>query len=218
VPGVALTALGATQGAADGISAGLRQAGLECTLFHANGFGGAAYARMAAEGRFRALIDATPHELTRIMLGGAHVAMPTRFSIAAERAMPVVLLPGALNFIGLGALQEISAEMRERPHYAHSSHFTHVKVTSDEMAALARALAAALSPATAPAAVLVPMGGFSHQDAPGGAIEDEGLRRVFLEVMSAALRPGIRLKALDSHINHPATAAHALAELSSHAI
>jgi uncharacterized protein (UPF0261 family) len=211
--GVALTALGATQGVADGIAAGLRDAGHEPTLFHANGYGGAAYVRMASEGRFRALVDATPHELTRLMLGGAHVAMPERFSIAVARAMPVLLLPGALNFIGLGALRDVPADLLGRPHYAHSGHFTHVKVTHDEMAALARALAAALMPAAAPVAVLVPMGGFSHQDAPGGAIEDEALRRVFLEAMQASLRPGISLKVLDSHINHPATAASALAEL-----
>jgi uncharacterized protein (UPF0261 family) len=211
--GVAITVLGATQGAADGIAAGLRSAGHEPTLFHANGYGGAAYARMASEGRFSALVDATPHELTRIMLGGAHVAMPERFNIAVERAMPVLLLPGALNFIGLGAVKDVPSELLKRPHYAHSTHFTHVKVSPEEMALLARALAAALAPSTAPVVVLVPMGGFSHQDAPGGVLEDEALRRVFLETMNALLGPGMVLKALDSHINHPATAAHALAEL-----
>lgn len=214
--GVALTALGATQGAADGILAGLRGAAQECTVFHANGYGGAAYVRMAAQGRFRALIDATPHELTRIMLGGAHVAMPARFSIAVARGMPVILLPGALNFIGMGALREVPAHLLERPHYAHSGQFTHVKVTPQEMAMLARALAANLADATQPALVLVPMGGFSHQDAPGGAIEDVALRQVFLETMQAALPPGIPVQALASHINHPDTAARVLAECARH--
>jgi uncharacterized protein (UPF0261 family) len=214
-PGVAVTVLGATQGLADGIAAGIRRSGREPTLFHANGFGGAAYARMVGEGHFRAVIDATPHELTRIMLGGAHVPMPTRFSIAVEHALPLIVLPGALNFIGLGALSDVPSDLLRRPHYAHSSLFTHVKVTADEMAALAHALAAALAPATAPVTVLAPMGGFSHLDAPGGAIEDEALRRVFRDTMAAALPPGVALKALDSHINHPATVAAVLAELAS---
>jgi uncharacterized protein (UPF0261 family) len=47
-----------------------------------------------------------------------------------------------------------------------------VKLTEAEMAAPPAALAEALNAFDGPAQVIVPMGGFSHRDAPGGEIED----------------------------------------------
>jgi len=168
-------------------------------VFHANGFGGAAYSRFAEQGAFDSVIDLTPHELTRLYLTGAHVPMPGRFS-AAGGAVRVVL-PGAMNFIGLGALDTLPDAYRSRPHYAHSGFFTHVKVTSEEMRLLAARLAAHLNALEGPSAVLVPMGGFSHQDRPGGAIEDPSLRAVCLETLRGALTSQTSVQALDGHIS-----------------
>ncbi len=203
---IAISVLGATQGAADGLNAAFRAAGTETAMFHANGYGGAALVRFAREGRLKALVDLTPHELTRMHLAGAHVAMPDRFVVARELGLPQVVLPGGLNFIGLGPLESLPDTYRARSHYAHSGFFTHVKVTEAEMAALARLLAENLNASDYPATMIVPMGGFSHQDCPGGAIEDESLRRVFLEAVRAPAMPTIRIQPIDAHINDPRTA------------
>ncbi len=210
---VAISVLGATQGAADLLNAGLNAAGAETAMFHANGYGGAALVRFAREGRLKALVDLTPHELTRMHLAGAHVAMADRFAVAAELGLPQVILPGGLNFIGLGPLESLPESYRSRVHYAHSGFFTHVKVTEAEMASLARLLAQNLNASRAPVIMIVPMGGFSHQDCPGGAIEDEGLRRVFLEAFRASATPAIRIQPIDAHINQPETAAAVLVAL-----
>ena len=74
------------------------------------------------------------------------------------------------------------------------------------MALLASLLAEGLNAARAPVTMIVPMGGFSHQDKPDGAIEDERLRRVFLEAFRAAAGSDIRVRPVDAHINEPATA------------
>lgn len=207
IPSVAISVLGATQSGADALVAHVREAGTESTLFHANGYGGAALIRFARSGSFRALVDLTPHELTRMHLAGAHVAMPDRFSVAGELGLPHVVLPGGLNFIGLGPLETLPEAYRQRPHYAHSGFFTHVKVTKAEMASVARLLAENLNAARASVTVIVPMGGFSHQDCRGGAIEDQGLRDVFLETMQAHAGSKSRIQPIDTHINHPHTAA-----------
>lgn len=208
---IGISVLGATQGTADGLNAGLMAHGVEAAMFHANGYGGAAFVRFAREGRLKAIVDLTPHELTRLHLAGAHVAMPDRFSVAAELGLPQVVLPGALNFLGLGSLESLPETYRRRPHYAHSGFFTHVKVTEAEMAALARLLATSLNASRAPVTMIVPMGGFSHQDKPDGAIEDAGLRQVFLEVFRSNAEPAIQIVSLDAHINQSATAATILA-------
>ncbi|MEM1303200.1 MAG: Tm-1-like ATP-binding domain-containing protein, partial [Pseudomonadota bacterium] len=163
--------------------------------------GGAAYARFITRGAFHTLIDLTPHELTRIMLAGACVPMPERFT--AGRHLPRVVLPGALNFIGLGERRLVPPAYLERQHYEHSGYFTHVKLTQDEMARVATQLIADLNAASGPRHLIVPMGGFSHQDRPGGAIEDPNLRMVLLEHARGGLAPDVGLTVVDAHISEP---------------
>jgi uncharacterized protein (UPF0261 family) len=210
---VAVTALGATGGAAEALVSGLRDLGEETTVFHANGYGGAAFARFAGAGAFKAVIDLTCHEMTRLLFAGDHVPMPTRFTAGGD--LPRVVLPGGLNFLGLGALDATPPELLARPHYQHSGHFTHVKLTEAEMARAAAALAEALNAFDGPAQVIVPMGGFSHRDAPGGEIEDPALRQICLDVLAAEARR-YSVDAIPFHINAPETASRAIAALRPH--
>ena len=198
---VAVTALGATDLAVERLVARLGHIGHEATVFHANGYGGAAFARFAAMGAFYGLVDLTCHELTRLHLGGEHVDMPDRFVVCGD--LPRVVLPGGLNFIGFGALDTVPKTHRTRPHYAHSTLSTHVQLSETEMADMATRLAQHLSTVTGPATMIVPMGGFSHQDAPGGAIEAPGLRHVFLETVQRCLPSTIDLRPIAHHIGAP---------------
>ncbi len=207
---VVLTTLGATGGAGTAAVEALKRAGLEPVVFHANGFGGAAMARFLAEGGADGVIDLTTHELNRIAIAGDHVAMPGRFS--AARALPRVVLPGGLNFLGLGAHDTVAPGHLARPHYRHTGQFTHVKLTPDEMAAQAARLADELNRSTAPCHVILPMGGFSHEDAPGGAIEDAGLRAILAEGLERAARRFTTAR-MDAHINDSAVARAAVEAL-----
>jgi uncharacterized protein (UPF0261 family) len=210
---VAISVLGATQLGADQLSKIMEGRGISSTFFHANGYGGAALSRLGREGRLRAVIDLTPHELTRMHLAGACVSMPDRFSFAGEMGLPHILLPGGLNFIGLGPLDTLPDHLRQRPHYAHSGFFSHVKVSPDEMRQLARLVVEQVGASSATAVILVPMGGFSHQDCRGGAIEDQDLRAVFLETAQALAPSTLRVMPIEAHINDFATALHVVEEL-----
>ena len=112
-------------------------------------------------------------------------------------------MPGGLNFIGFGALDTVPTMHRTRPHYAHSALSTHVQLSETEMADMAARLAQHLSTVTGPVTMIVPMGGFSHQDAPGGAIEAPDLRHVFLETVQRRLPPKIDLRPVAHHIGAP---------------
>ena len=213
-PSVAITALGVTARGAEALRAQLVMRGHAVTVFHANGFGGAALARWTQAGAFTGLIDYTPHELTRLHVAGAHVAMPHRFTAAG--ALPRVVVPGGINIIGLGEADLMPDLYRRRPHYAHSPLFTHVKCTTEEAVACARILARALAQGTGPARVLVPMGGFSSEDKPGGAVEDAGMRAAVADALRAALPARIPVTDLPGHVNDASTAeaaARALAEM-----
>jgi len=209
-PAIAVTTLGATNRAGSEITRLLADDGFEATVFHANGYGGAAFSRFVGEGHAKGVIDLNVHELGRIRLAGAHVPMPTRFTCAS--ALPRVVLPGALNFIGLGEVETLSDDHRGRAHYRHSGQFTHVKLTQAEMADQAEALAATLNEAVAPCQVLIPMGGFSHEDRPGGAIEDETLREIVAEALEAKAH-AFTVTRLPYHINTTQTASAAVEAL-----
>ncbi len=199
-PSIGITSLGATECAIGPLVAALKDRGMESTVFHANGYGGAAFQRFAERGAFHSIIDLTPHELTRLYLAGVHAPMPSRFRAAGDR--PRVVLPGAMNFIGLGEKSLVPPDYLKRPHYAHSGFFTHFKLTEDEMRVVTDRLVDSLNALKGPRHLIVPMGGFSHQDAPGGAIEDPNLRGVFLERVQKTLKPDVSLTVMDAHIGH----------------
>ncbi|MEM7753220.1 MAG: Tm-1-like ATP-binding domain-containing protein [Pseudomonadota bacterium] len=209
-PKIAVTTLGATGPAGASIAKALDAKGYDATVFHANGYGGAAFSRFVAEGGAAGVIDLNVHELGRLRLAGAHVPMPHRFR--AADALPRVVLPGGLNFIGLGALDTLSDQHKARPHYQHSSHFTHVVLTRAEMADQAAALADELNHANAPCHVILPMGGFSHEDRPGGAIEAAELREIAADVL-ARMAQAFTVERLPHHINADETAQAAVAAL-----
>jgi uncharacterized protein (UPF0261 family) len=208
--GVAITTLGATGPAGSQIAASLVGQGYEPTVFHANGYGGAAFTRFVEEGHAQGVIDMNVHELGRIRIAGAHVDMPTRFS--AVSGVPRVTLPGALNFIGCGELFTLNAEQLSRPHYQHTNQFTHVKLTADEMSDQATHWAEILNQSTAPCHVILPMCGFSHEDRAGGAIEDLSLREITADILEGDAQ-AYTVERMADHINSPNVATAAVAAL-----
>lgn len=198
---VGISALGATEEAVIPLVKKLKSQGVESTVFHANGYGGAAFTRFVDNGAFHAMIDLTPHEMTRIHLAGAHAPMDNRFTCGGD--LPRVVLPGALNFIGLGEKKTLSHKYLNRDHYEHSNYFTHAKLDSGEMQTVATLLADSLNQHKGNVTLIVPMGGFSHQDRPGGAIEDANLRRVFLDTINEKINSKIHLRVLSQHISEP---------------
>lgn len=206
-PAVGLTALGVTCQAADAMVEGLRVLGHETLVFHANGYGGAGFARFAREGGFSGVIDMTVHEITRYEIAGVFAPTPDRFSCAVD--LPRVVLPGGLNFLGLGRLEDLPAELRARPHYRHSTLFTHVAVSDAEMDRVAERLATELNAARKATTLLLPMGGFSNEDCPGGAIENPTLRDRAADILEAEAER-YRVERLTFHINEPETARAAI--------
>jgi uncharacterized protein (UPF0261 family) len=206
-PNIAITTLGATGPAGANVARNLADLGFETTVFHANGYGGAAFTRFVEDGHAHAVIDLNVHELGRIRLAGAHVDMPGRFTSASD--LPRVILPGALNFIGLGAVETVSPDHLARPHYRHTMQFTHVKLTPEEMVDQATTLAELLNQSTARCRVILPMGGFSHEDRPAGAIEDSELRKIAADILETRAN-AYSVSRIPHHINSPETATAAI--------
>lgn len=207
---VGISLLGVTQKACDEILPRLTACGIEPFAFHANGFGGAAFTRFAKEGMLHGVIDLTLNDIVRQLVGGPHVEMPDRYSGMSH--LPRVVLPGAISFFDAGPYDQMSPEQLERPHYRHSGYFTHVKLLPEDMRCVGEALAADLNLSQRPCVVILPMGGFSSEDRPGGAIEDLSLREQLADILEGAAK-AYAVERVPHHINDAETAEIAVAHL-----
>jgi len=184
-PAVAMTMFGVTTAGGDVARATLEAAGFDVVVFHATGAGGRTMERLIADGRFAGVLDWTTTELVQHVAGGLCDAGADRLRAAAEHGVPQVVVPGAVDVINV--LPPVPDEYAERVTHWHLPTVPLVRASADESAAVGRWIGERLSTATAPAAVLVPRGGFSSLDVAGGDFEDEAADAAF----EAAVRTAI---------------------------
>lgn len=202
---VGLTAMGVTSPGIDNIVGQLRARDIECTVFHAVGYGGLAFENWVRRGAFTGIVDVTPHDVTRLLFDGDEVS-ENRFSVASEMGLPQIVIPGACNLHCLGPIASIDKNLLERPHYKHSEAFTHIQLSPKEMRQCANILVGALSRSNAPVSIVIPMRGFSSEDRTGGAIDSPELRSIFRECVEATTSGNLTVTAVDAHLNDPSFA------------
>lgn len=202
---VAVTMLGNTTKGVMVVKDLLEARGYEAVIFHSNGVGGPAMEELIAQGMFVGVIDYTTNELSDPLLGGFHAA-PARLEQAGALGLPQVVVPGCVDFAAFGPRQAVPEALRDRPAYYHNPEFTLIRLNRDEMVTVGAAMARKLSAARGPVAVLVPLGGLSIPNVPGGAFYDQEADAAFRDTLRAGLRPDIPLQEIQAHINDPAFA------------
>jgi uncharacterized protein (UPF0261 family) len=202
---IGVTALGNTEPAVAHATALLRGAGLQVVAFHASGAGGSAMEELVEEGIIDGVLDLTPHELIEEVVGaGAYVPVrPGRLKAAGVRGIPQVVSTGGLEYLCFGPFDSIPIRMRRRRIYMHNPLNANVKASRQEMAEVGRVMAARLNESLGPAAVVVPLHGWSIYGGPGGPLHDPAGNRAFLVALKRHLRPEIPLQEVEAHINEP---------------
>jgi uncharacterized protein (UPF0261 family) len=203
---VGITMLGHTTPAVMRIRTALERAGHEPVIFHANGVGGPAMEKLVQAGALTGVIDYTLSELANSLLDGLHSTGPDRLRAAGARGLPQVVVPGCVDFFNQGARDTLPAEYRTRQSYYHNPVATLVRLEPGEMAELGRVVAERLNEAQGPVHVAAPTRGFSLADVEGGDLWFPEADAAFLDALGPALRPGIQLELVDTHVNDPAFA------------
>jgi len=208
VPLVALTMMGITTPAVQRIAARLDGAGFETVVFHAVGSGGRAMEEMIDAGLIDGVVDLTTSELADELCGGILSAGPDRLTAAGRQGLPQVVVPGALEVINFGPRDTIPAryDVPERRIVVHNPSISAVRVTASEAAELGRILATRVNGATGPSAVLLPLGGCSSYEQPGGPYLDPEADAAMFDAIRSTLRPGIPCREIDANVNDPAFA------------
>ncbi|MEV6984052.1 Tm-1-like ATP-binding domain-containing protein [Sphaerisporangium sp. NPDC051017] len=181
----------------------LEAAGYSFVAFHANGVGGRALEDAVASGKVDIVLDFTTTELAGHLVGGLMDPGPERMETAGRRGVRQVLVPGCLDFITCGRLEDAEQEFPGRVYFGHNPELTLVRLTRDEAATLGKEFARKANLATGPVTVYVPTGGLSIPDAPGGPFWDPEADTAFLDDLREGLQPQVELITLPWHINDP---------------
>jgi uncharacterized protein (UPF0261 family) len=152
---------------------------------------------------FVGVLDYTTNELSDPLLGGFHAA-PDRLEKAGELGLPQVVVPGCVDFACFGARGAVPEALRDRPAYYHNPEFTLIRLNRDEMATVGATMARKLNAARGPLIVLMPTGGLSIPNVPGGAFYDPAADAAFLGALRDGLRGDIPLRLVEAHVNDPA--------------
>jgi uncharacterized protein (UPF0261 family) len=212
---VAVTMLGNTTRGVMAAKDLLEARGYEAVIFHSNGVGGPAMEEHIAQGMFVGVIDYTTNELADPLLGGFHAA-PGRLEQAGALGLPQVVVPGCVDFACFGPRQAVPEALRDRPAYYHNPEFTLIRLNREEMAIVGATIARKLNAARGPLIVLMPMGGLSIPNVPGGAFYDPDADGALLVALRDGLRADIPFRLVEAHVNDPAfgrAAAEAFLEL-----
>ena len=202
-PLVAISALGNTHQAVTRAMEILRAAGLEAAAFHASGACGSAMERLIRAGRVAAVLELTPHELTEEVVGEGwyQPVEGGRLRAAGEMGIPQVVAPGGMEYLCFGPRESVPPRLRRRAIVDHNPLNVNVRTSRREMAAVGRALADRLNQSKGPAAVVLPLKGWSIYGAPGGPLHDAAADAAFVRQLTRALRRDIPVHRLPLHIN-----------------
>ncbi|MBT8370647.1 MAG: Tm-1-like ATP-binding domain-containing protein, partial [Deltaproteobacteria bacterium] len=200
-PLIFISTLGTTEKCVQEIRAYLEMQGKEVVVFHTVGSGGRAMEELMESESIEAVVDLSLHEMMDHRFGGDYDAGPDRGSVALKKGIPVVLVPGNIDFLVAGPLEQALKDFPGRPYHVHNSAITVVRSTREEMEIIAGQIADVCNAAPGRYTLVIPMKGFSAFDSKEGPLHDpEGPER-FVKVLKARLSHRSRAHTLPYHIN-----------------
>jgi uncharacterized protein (UPF0261 family) len=180
----------------------------DCLVFHATGTGGQSMEKLADSGLLEGVIDVSTTEVADEIGGGTLSAGATRLDVFARHAIPYVGSCGALDMVNFGAWDTVPERFKGRRLYKHNPSVTLMRTTADECRAIGEFIAAKLNAMRGPVRFLIPEGGVSAIDKPGGPFHDPEADRALFDTLSQRFRPGPERKLVRAphHINDEAFA------------
>jgi uncharacterized protein (UPF0261 family)/ABC-type branched-subunit amino acid transport system ATPase component len=203
-PALGLTMFGLTTPCVQAVCKRL-EADYDCLVFHATGTGGQTMEKLADSGLLAGVLDITTTEITDEVVGGVLTAGPSRMDVFARVALPYVGSCGALDMVNFWARPTVPPQFKDRTLHVHNPNVTLMRTTPDEAARIGRVIVDKLNQMQGPVRFLIPEGGLSGVDRPGGPFWDPPANRALFDAITSGFRAGTnrRLLRLPHHINDP---------------
>lgn len=207
---LAATMLGASTALVEQIRQAMATPQCEVIAFHAVGTGGRAMEELIAQGLMDGVFDVSPTELLAHLVGGPFSAGADRMRAAGERGIPQVIAPGALDFIIEGPPESLPSRYAGRKTMRHTPTITLVRTSPEEMRSVARLIVKRLAESRGPAAIVIPLRGFSAFSTEGQPLHDAESDRAFVDAIRNSVPAHVEVVEVDAALNDPLVAGTAV--------
>jgi uncharacterized protein (UPF0261 family)/ABC-type branched-subunit amino acid transport system ATPase component len=206
-PALGLTMFGLTTPCVQAVTKQL-EAAYDCLVFHATGTGGQAMEKLAGSGLLAGVLDITTTEVTDEIAGGVLTAGPTRMDVFAKSKIPYVGSLGAVDMVNFWAYETVPSHLKSRNLYKHNSNVTLMRTTPEEAGRIGKFIVDKLNRMEGPVRFLIPEGGLSGLDKPGGAFWDPVANQALFKEIKSNFRTmkNKQLVSLPHHVNDQAFA------------
>ena len=187
-PALGLTMFGVTTPCVQAVTKRL-EADYDCLVFHATGTGGRAMEALGDSGLLAGFLDLTTTEVADMIVGGILPADQDRFGAPIRTGLPYVGSTGALDMVNFGPRDTVPARFQNRKFVVHNPNVTLMRTTRDENRAIGEWIGQRVNLMEGPVRFLLPEGGVSMLDRPGGAFHDPEADAALFEAIENAMRP-----------------------------
>jgi uncharacterized protein (UPF0261 family) len=200
---VAVTMYGQTTPAAMAAKPLFDAAGLTLVAFHPNGVGGDAMEAFVRQRIFRAVWDLTTQELSDRHVMGRPSGGAERLETAGRLGIPQVVVPGCVDFVW-GTPEAMHRRFPRRMTYRFNPRVLLVKLSPDEVTAVAERMAEKLNRAQGPVTLALPLQGVSMFDGKGGPLHRPEVNQALFRTLRARIDDrSVEVLEVDAHVNDP---------------
>ena len=195
---IASTMMGVTNDTVVRASQLMKDKGFEVLSFHSTGAGGATLEGMAKAGRLDGIMDLSLQEMTAEYFGGYGFSAGAneRLNGAAQAGIPMVVCPGAIDFICLRK-NELFDDSEKRGMVWHNSDLAHVRLYDNEVLDIVRTICSRVNSSSGRVSVLLPRKGLRTLSEPGQVFYRPELMEKIEMLFKELLSGGIVFKAFD---------------------
>jgi uncharacterized protein (UPF0261 family) len=200
-PLVTISTLSTTEPCCGAVRNSLEQSGFEVMVFHTQGTGGVAMDETVREQEVSVVVNLSLIEVGDFLVEGLFSGGPDRCKASLEKGVPTVFVPGNIDFMVAGPLEDAKERFPGKRYHIHNAALTAVRAGADEFRHVAEHMAGLIQAAKGPVAFFVPLLGFSAHDSEQGYLHDPSLPPVFAEHLKKVMPDWAPVVVLPYHIN-----------------
>jgi uncharacterized protein (UPF0261 family) len=198
---IAISIFGNTTQCVDMCSEILKKDGYDVSTFHAVGVGGKTMESLIHDGYFDGVLDITTTELADDLCDGICSAGPDRLTVASEKGIPQVVVPGCLDMVNFGHLDTVPERFKARLLYSWSPDVTLMSTNEEENRILGTQLAEKLNKSKGEVIILLPLRGISVVSSEGGMFYKPEIDKVLFDTIKEHVNSSIKVVEIDANIN-----------------
>jgi uncharacterized protein (UPF0261 family) len=201
-PAVGITMFGVTTPCVQAVAKKL-DVEYDCLVFHATGTGGRAMEKLGDSRLLAGFLDITTTEVADMHVGGVFAADRDRFGAPIRSGLPYVGSVGALDMVNFGPRETVPDKFKSRKFVIHNPTVTLMRTTRDENRAIGEWIGSRLNEMNGPVRFLLPEGGVSMLDTPGGQFWDPEADNALFEAIERTVRatPQRQVERVHANIN-----------------